>query len=43
MDIVNVAGDVQVTGWDRDEVQVNADLGSGVERLDFKTERRAHD
>lgn len=35
--IVNVAGDVQVTGWDRNEVQVNADLSDGVQRLDFKT------
>lgn len=36
--IVNVAGDVEVVGWDRAEVEVHADLGSGVERLDFKTE-----
>jgi DUF4097 and DUF4098 domain-containing protein YvlB len=28
---------VQVTGWDRNEVQVNADLSDGVQRLDFKT------
>ena len=35
--IVNVAGEVQVTGWDRNEVQVNADLSAGVQRLDFKT------
>jgi DUF4097 and DUF4098 domain-containing protein YvlB len=35
--IVNVAGDVQVTGWDRNEVQVNADVSDGVQRLDFKT------
>jgi DUF4097 and DUF4098 domain-containing protein YvlB len=35
--IVNVAGDVQVTGWERNEVQVNADLSDGVQRLDFKT------
>lgn len=38
VDIVNVAGNVEVVGWDRAEVQVHADLGSGVERLDFKTE-----
>jgi DUF4097 and DUF4098 domain-containing protein YvlB len=38
VDIVNVAGTVEVVGWDRAEVQVNADLGSNVERLDFKTE-----
>ena len=35
--IVNVAGEVQVTGWDRNEVQVNADLEEGVQRLEFKT------
>ena len=28
---------MQVTGWDRNEVQVNADLSDGVQRLDFKT------
>jgi DUF4097 and DUF4098 domain-containing protein YvlB len=38
VDIVNVAGSVEVVAWDRAEVQVQADLGSGVERLDFKTE-----
>jgi DUF4097 and DUF4098 domain-containing protein YvlB len=36
--IGNVAGDVRVRGWDRDEVQVKADLGSGVERLEFQTQ-----
>jgi DUF4097 and DUF4098 domain-containing protein YvlB len=35
--IGNVAGEVQVTGWDRNEVHVSADLSEGVERLDFKT------
>lgn len=40
VEIVNVAGDVQVAGWDRAEVQVNADLGDGVERLDFRREGR---
>ena len=35
--IGNVAGEVQVTGWDRNEVHVKADLSEGVERLDFKT------
>ena len=38
VEIVNVAGNVEVVGWDRAEVQVHADLGGGVERLDFKTE-----
>jgi DUF4097 and DUF4098 domain-containing protein YvlB len=35
--IGNVAGEVQVTGWDRSEVHVRADLSEGIERLDFKT------
>jgi len=35
--IVNVSGDVQVTGWDRNEVHVVADLSDGAQRLDFKT------
>lgn len=38
VDIVNVAGNVEVVGWDRAEVEVHADLGRNVERLDFKTE-----
>jgi hypothetical protein len=36
VEIVNVAGSVEVSGWDRNEVQVDADLGSNVERLDFR-------
>jgi DUF4097 and DUF4098 domain-containing protein YvlB len=36
VEIVNVAGAVEVRGWDRNEVQVDADLGSSVERLEFK-------
>ena len=36
--IVNVAGDVQVTGWDRNEVQVDRrPRRTSVQRLDFKT------
>ena len=35
--IVNVAGEVQDTGRDRNEVQVNADLEDGVQRLEFKS------
>ena len=38
VEIVNVAGTVRVTGWDRNEVQVRAELGRDVERLDFKRE-----
>jgi DUF4097 and DUF4098 domain-containing protein YvlB len=37
VEIVNVAGTVEVSGWDRSEVRVDADLGSNVERLDFRS------
>lgn len=37
VEIVNVAGDVRVIGWERAQVQVEADLGRGVERLEFET------
>jgi DUF4097 and DUF4098 domain-containing protein YvlB len=37
VEIVNVAGEVHVLGWEKPEVQVDADLGSGVERLEFST------
>lgn len=33
--IRNVAGSVEVQGWERAEVDVQADLGSGAEGLDF--------
>lgn len=36
VEIVNVAGSVEVSTWGRNEVRVEADLGSGVERLDFR-------
>lgn len=36
VEIVNIAGEVEVSGWDRAEVQVEADLGSSVERLEFR-------
>jgi DUF4097 and DUF4098 domain-containing protein YvlB len=35
--IVNVSGEVRVTGWDRNEVQVSADLSEDVQKLEFKT------
>ena len=38
VEIVNVAGTVEVTGWDRAEVKVDGDLGSSVERLDFRSD-----
>jgi DUF4097 and DUF4098 domain-containing protein YvlB len=36
VEIVNVAGDVRVIGWDRPQVQVKADLDSDVEELEFE-------
>jgi len=38
VEIGNVAGSVNVVGWERDEVEVHGDLGDGVERLDFSRE-----
>jgi DUF4097 and DUF4098 domain-containing protein YvlB len=37
VEIVNVSGDVQVSGWDRPKVKVVADLGDSVERLDVQS------
>src|SRR5688572_28279984 len=34
--IVNVSGNVHVIGWDQAKVQLVADLGSGVEELQFE-------
>lgn len=34
VEVSNLAGSVQVTGWQRDEVEVTGTLGEGVERLD---------
>jgi DUF4097 and DUF4098 domain-containing protein YvlB len=39
--IVNVAGAVTVEGWKQAEVQVKAELGSGVERLEFESEGKS--
>jgi DUF4097 and DUF4098 domain-containing protein YvlB len=39
VEIVNVSGEVEVSGWDRNEVEVRADLGRGVERLDVTSDR----
>jgi len=38
VEIVNVVGDVQVTGWDRPEVLVNADLGRNASRLKVQSD-----
>lgn len=38
VEIVNVAGEVRVSGWDKAQVHVSAELGAGVERLDVRSE-----
>jgi DUF4097 and DUF4098 domain-containing protein YvlB len=38
VDITNVAGRIQVSGWDNQEVEVRGDLGPGVERVDVNTD-----
>jgi DUF4097 and DUF4098 domain-containing protein YvlB len=38
--ITNVAGQVHVLGWDRNEVQIQAELGPDVDRLDFRRDGR---
>src|SRR5579862_9803680 len=38
VEISNVSGRIQVSGWDRPEVAVRAELGSGVERVDVTSE-----
>jgi len=35
VEIANTAGQVQVAGWDRNEVEVTGTLGKGAERLEF--------
>jgi DUF4097 and DUF4098 domain-containing protein YvlB len=40
VEIVNVSGEVTVSGWDRSEVEVSADLGRGVQRLDVESDKR---
>ncbi len=38
VEIFNVAGSVDIEGWDRHKVQVTGTLGSGAERLKFEVE-----
>jgi len=38
VDISNVAGSIEVSGWDRQEVSVHAVLGGEVERVDVSSE-----
>lgn len=41
VEIVNVAGSVQVSGWDRPEVLVDADMGRNVKRLKVESDSRS--
>jgi len=38
VDISDVAGSIEVSGWDRQEVSVHAELGDEVERVDVSSE-----
>jgi DUF4097 and DUF4098 domain-containing protein YvlB len=38
VDISNVAGSIEVTGWDRNAVSVHGQLGEGVERVDVTSQ-----
>ena len=38
VDVSNVAGSIEVRGWDRPEVSVHGELGADVERVDVKSE-----
>src|SRR6516164_1708453 len=38
VELSNVSGKVEVSGWDRSEVSVHAELGSGVERVEVSSE-----
>lgn len=40
VEIVNVAGSVTVTAWDRNEIRVTGTLGRGSERLELNRDRR---
>jgi DUF4097 and DUF4098 domain-containing protein YvlB len=38
VEISNIAGRIDVQGWDNPEVEVRGDIGEGVEKVDFNTE-----
>jgi hypothetical protein len=38
VDVTNISGDIIVSGWDEDAVQVTGDLSEDAERLDFRRE-----
>lgn len=35
VEVINISGTVQVSGWDRSEIAITGTLGRGAERLDF--------
>jgi DUF4097 and DUF4098 domain-containing protein YvlB len=39
VEISNVAGLIEVSGWDKPEVEVHGDIGGGVEKVDVGTDR----
>lgn len=39
VEISNVAGKVEVSGWDRPEVSVHGDLQGGVDRIELTSDR----
>jgi DUF4097 and DUF4098 domain-containing protein YvlB len=38
VEITNVSGSIEVTGWDRSEVNVHAELGNDVQRVEMSSE-----
>jgi len=38
VEISNIAGRIDVQGWDNPEVEVRGDIGEGVEKVDFSTD-----
>ena len=38
MDIENIAGSIQVTGWDRNEVEITGYLGRGAEEIEIDSD-----
>ncbi len=35
VEVSNISGEVHITGWDEDAIEITGELGSGVDRLDF--------
>jgi DUF4097 and DUF4098 domain-containing protein YvlB len=40
VEIANTAGEIRVTGWDREQVQVSGELGADAQELRFQTDGR---